>query len=83
MRDADIPGPDAAGQAIDGAVRLGCELLELAVAERLYAQDGSENLFLHDLHVTTRVPEDRRLDEVPLALEGLAATHQVGVGSLS
>ncbi len=72
----DVARPDTRGEAVDGVVGLGGQIVE--VGERHRGHDWAEDLLLDDSVVGGRVDQDGRLDEEAGPVDRAAAGHRPG-----
>lgn len=80
-RPVDVLREDSSSKTVDGVVGLADDILIILEFED--DTDGTEDLFLDDLHVGTDVTEDGWGDEVTLVTESLTTVVDSGAVSLS
>src|SRR5215471_16765881 len=73
MSFLNVASPDAGGEAVGSVIGLSDKFV--GVAEGDGGDDGTEDFFLHDLHLRVGVDQHRRLDEVALVAMAVAADY--------
>src|SRR6201999_2510895 len=70
--------PDAAGEAVHCLVGFLGDTIEIVVVKAHGAQNRAENLFAYHRHVRPDVGQDRRLDEITVIADAVAAGDDGG-----
>src|SRR3984885_7519760 len=83
VRDTKIAGPYAARQAVHGPIGFPCDMIKIVVVKCHGTKHRAENLLANDRHFRPRAGQNRRLDEISLIADAIAAGHDRGAIGLA